>query len=335
MREAKTQKMLRFTLIELLVVIAIIAILAAMLMPALERAREAAQVASCKSQFRQILLGAQMFDMDREKYPAMNDGWYGAMGIIDRNQHTGNTRGREWAEEYLGASGWVDDGSNVPDIMVCPGLPERYFMGHFPGDTGFGAGDSLRDEGSWKRPGDRIRQGFVIGFASWVGISGGGDARAGAWTRLNGEAANPVGSRHMRKSSRDILISDLLLQGHKTSAPRRYPDINWTVPHGQRSSPLGVNQGYADMSVRWHNFDELDTAYIPNYWWDRHVVLPYHRDAEYTGNHWAIRNGTSTFNFGGYPYGVPWPADHLDDSREWWGYPSWNHFNEIFWTPPD
>jgi prepilin-type N-terminal cleavage/methylation domain-containing protein len=61
-----------FTLVELLVVIAIIGMLIALLLPAVQAAREASRAAQCKNHLKQIGLATLQFESTHNSFPRTN-----------------------------------------------------------------------------------------------------------------------------------------------------------------------------------------------------------------------------------------------------------------------
>ncbi|QEG33422.1 DUF1559 domain-containing protein [Bythopirellula goksoeyrii] len=121
-----------FTLVELLVVIAIIGVLVALLLPAIQAAREAARRSQCTNHLKQLELGLQNYHSSFNEFPSATNP---EKGVLQGFGHSWFVIALAYIEqsnlyeqfdktgEHSPHTGWVGNGGNLYNRQLLAGVP--------------------------------------------------------------------------------------------------------------------------------------------------------------------------------------------------------------------
>lgn len=261
-----------FTLVELLVVIGIIALLISILMPALSKARSAANNIACSSNLRQIGSGMMM-------YAAESTGWLPSVRV----RNTGNPiiGNRDlWSTligKYIGFKSITGTFGGANDVV-----PNPRYVGPPLGVLRCPAEDFLRiDSGvqyNGTYPGEAFNSWNNVGHSSYVM-----NYRAGGGYARNGPGATTPGFCHanVKRGAEVYLVMDgQSVQDPGAGAFRAAPhwagvqvDVAWSVgPIARTPSEVAPrNQAAASFRHGTRNGAENVNSWVNMLWCDGHV----------------------------------------------------------------
>lgn len=216
-----------FTIVELLVVIAIIGLLLALLLPAVQRVREAARRAQCASKLQQIGIALQNYHDAHRVFPS---GWVAA-----RNGRHDATRGGNGA-------GW--------GTMILPHLEQSALFGQFDSrlDISDAVNSPLREAvlSAFVCPSDTKIEHWTMDVggtpmrmssSNYVGVFGRSDPGCGSGTQSNGQCYGEGPLYHNSKVSLANFkdgSSQTFLVGERRAVPESGWHSTWVgmVPGG-------------------------------------------------------------------------------------------------------